>query len=50
VLRAGATEVNPVGEANGWRIGRLADPAGHLADRDDVRGHQPHRRPGKAAC
>jgi PhnB protein len=27
-LRAGATEVHPVGEDNGWRVGRLADPFG----------------------
>jgi PhnB protein len=26
---AGATEVAPVYEGNGWRIGRIADPAGH---------------------
>jgi PhnB protein len=28
-LAAGATEVAPVAEAYGWRIGRLADPSGH---------------------
>jgi PhnB protein len=28
-VHAGATEVAPVGEANGWRVGRLADPSGH---------------------
>jgi PhnB protein len=28
-VRAGAAEVLPVGEANGWRVGRLADPSGH---------------------
>ncbi len=27
-LRAGATEVFPVGEDHGWRLGRLADPFG----------------------
>jgi PhnB protein len=26
---AGATEVVPVGEAHGWRLGRLQDPFGH---------------------
>ena len=26
---AGATEVYPVGEAHGWRLGRIADPFGH---------------------
>ena len=26
---AGATEVYPVGEAHGWRLGRIADPYGH---------------------
>lgn len=28
-LAAGATEVSPVHEAHGWRIGRLVDPFGH---------------------
>jgi PhnB protein len=28
-LAAGATEVFPVGEARGWRLGRLVDPFGH---------------------
>jgi PhnB protein len=28
-VAAGATEIAPVGEAHGWRIGRLADPFGH---------------------
>lgn len=28
-VAAGATEVVPVGEAHGWRIGRLVDPFGH---------------------
>lgn len=27
-LAAGATEVFPVGEGHGWRLGRLADPFG----------------------
>jgi len=27
-LAAGATEVFPVGEAHGWRLGRLTDPFG----------------------
>jgi PhnB protein len=27
-LRAGATEILPVGEDHGWRLGRLADPFG----------------------
>lgn len=27
-LKAGATEIFPVGEAHGWRLGRLADPFG----------------------
>lgn len=27
-LRAGATEIFPVGEAHGWRLGRLVDPFG----------------------
>ena len=26
---AGATEVTPVGEEHGWRMGRIADPFGH---------------------
>jgi PhnB protein len=26
---AGATEVYPVGEAHGWRLGRIEDPFGH---------------------
>jgi PhnB protein len=28
-LAAGATEVAPVSEDYGWRVGRLADPSGH---------------------
>jgi PhnB protein len=27
-LKAGATEIFPVGEEHGWRLGRLADPFG----------------------
>jgi PhnB protein len=28
-VAAGATEVAPVAEDHGWRIGRVADPSGH---------------------
>lgn len=28
-LRAGASQVYPVSEGHGWRVGRLADPFGH---------------------
>jgi PhnB protein len=28
-LKAGATEIYPVGEEHGWRIGRVVDPYGH---------------------
>ncbi len=28
-LKAGATSIFPVGEAYGWRLGRLSDPFGH---------------------
>lgn len=28
-VAAGATEIAPVSEGHGWRIGRLADPFGH---------------------
>ena len=28
-LAAGASEVFPVGEGHGWRLGRLVDPCGH---------------------
>ena len=28
-LKAGASEVFPVGEEHGWRLGRLKDPFGH---------------------
>ena len=28
-VEAGATEVYPVGEEHGWRLGRIADPFGH---------------------
>ena len=28
-IQAGATEVAPVGEEHGWRMGRIADPFGH---------------------
>ena len=29
VLKAGATQVFPVSEEHGWRLGRLVDPFGH---------------------
>jgi PhnB protein len=28
-VAAGATEVRPVGDEHGWRLGRIADPFGH---------------------
>src|SRR5919204_5062387 len=28
-IASGATEVSPVAEAHGWRLGRIADPFGH---------------------
>jgi PhnB protein len=28
-LKAGATQVYPIGEEHGWRLGRLVDPFGH---------------------
>src|SRR5262245_33248078 len=28
-IAAGATEVVPVGDAHGWRLGRIVDPFGH---------------------
>src|SRR5262245_24498053 len=28
-VRAGATEVVPVAESHGWRLGRIVDPSGH---------------------
>jgi PhnB protein len=28
-VAAGATEMAPVGEGHGWRLGRIADPFGH---------------------
>jgi PhnB protein len=28
-IAAGATEVSPVGEEHGWRLGRIVDPFGH---------------------
>jgi PhnB protein len=28
-LAAGATEITPMYEGHGWRLGRIADPAGH---------------------
>jgi PhnB protein len=28
-VKAGATEVHPVGEEHGWRLGRIEDPFGH---------------------
>jgi PhnB protein len=28
-MQAGATEVFPVGEEYGWRLGRIVDPFGH---------------------
>ena len=29
ILEAGASEIFPVGEEHGWRLGRLVDPYGH---------------------
>ena len=29
-IAAGATELEPISDARGWRCGRLADPFGHL--------------------
>ncbi|MDQ2906026.1 MAG: VOC family protein [Ktedonobacteraceae bacterium] len=28
-VAAGATEVAPISEGHGWRVGRIADPSGH---------------------
>jgi PhnB protein len=28
-MAAGATEIHPVGEEHGWRLGRIQDPFGH---------------------
>ena len=28
-IQAGASEVNPIVEEHGWRVGRIADPFGH---------------------
>jgi len=28
-VRAGATEIYPVSEEHGWRLGRVSDPYGH---------------------
>ncbi len=28
-VAAGATEIAPITEENGWRVGRIADPSGH---------------------
>jgi PhnB protein len=28
-VAAGATQITPVADAHGWRIGRIVDPAGH---------------------
>jgi PhnB protein len=28
-LKAGATEISPVREGHGWRVGRVVDPFGH---------------------
>jgi PhnB protein len=28
-INAGAVEIGPVAEGNGWRVGRIADPWGH---------------------
>ena len=28
-VSAGATQISPVGESNGWRTGRILDPFGH---------------------
>ena len=28
-VEAGAKEIVPVADANGWRLGRIADPFGH---------------------
>jgi PhnB protein len=28
-LKAGATQVFPIGEEHGWKLGRIVDPFGH---------------------
>jgi PhnB protein len=28
-LKAGASQIQPVGEGHGWRVGRVVDPFGH---------------------
>ena len=28
-VAAGASEIRPVGEEHGWRLGRIVDPFGH---------------------
>ena len=41
---AGATEVTPVGEEHGWRIGRIIDPYGHEWEIGRPVGDWPSRR------
>lgn len=43
-ISAGATEVTPVGEEHGWRIGRIIDPYGHEWEIGRPVGDWPPRR------
>ena len=40
-VEAGATEVAPVDEEHGWRMGRIADPFGHHWEVGRPRGDWP---------
>jgi PhnB protein len=40
-LAAGATEIAPVSQEHGWRIGRIADPFGHEWEIGRPLGHWP---------
>ncbi len=47
-VSAGATEVVPVGEMHGWRVGRIVDPFGHHWEIGRQLGDSPSTRPEKA--
>ncbi len=47
-VSAGATEVVPVSEMHGWRVGRIVDPFGHHWEIGRQLGDSPSTRPEKA--
>lgn len=47
-VRAGATEMAPVGDEHGWRMGRIIDPFGHQWEIGKPLGRWPPTEPGES--